>query len=171
MSSLRLGALMLTLTLATSLEGESFAQTPAPSPESQVQRILTKQEIAWNVGDSTSWGSPFAEDADFINMLGQAFHGREAIRQLHSTIFSGPYKGSHTKITMRQFRQITPDVVMVEALHEVTDFKSLPPGITPTEGAILKTRMKLVLLKRDELWQIVAAQDTAILPLAAGEVH
>jgi uncharacterized protein (TIGR02246 family) len=177
MSSLRLGALLLNLALAGSLSGESFAQTPAPtassaaSAESQVQRILTKQQIAWNIGDSASWGSAFAEDADFININGQVFHGREAIRQLHATTFAGQFKGSHTRITMRQFRQITPDVVLVEALHEVTNFKSLPPGINPTEGAILKARSKYVLIKRDDLWQIIAAQNTAILPLAAGEVH
>jgi uncharacterized protein (TIGR02246 family) len=161
MGSMRIWALLLTL--PGSLSSAAFAQT-SPSPESQIQRILTKQEIAWNVGDSTSWGSAFAEDADFINILGQVFHGREAITQLHAIILSGQFKGSHATVTMRQFRQISPDVVLVEALHEVSGFKSLPPGITPTEAGLLKTRMKYVLLKHDELWQIIAAQNTAVLP-------
>jgi hypothetical protein len=65
---------------------------------------------------------------------------------------------------MRQFRQITPDVILVEALYELTGFKSLPSGIVPTETGVLKTRMKYVLLKHDDIWQIVAAQNTAILP-------
>ncbi|HWW20453.1 MAG TPA: hypothetical protein VNZ06_06585, partial [Steroidobacteraceae bacterium] len=84
--------------------------------------------------------------------------------QLQAIIFSGPFKRTHTSVTMHQFRQITPDVILVEALREVTGFKSLPAGISPTEPGVLKTRMKYVLVKRDELWQIVAAQDTAILP-------
>jgi uncharacterized protein (TIGR02246 family) len=163
MSVMRRCALLLTLAIAGSLDGKSFAQT-SPSPEAQIQRILTKQEIAWNVGDSASWGSAFTEDADFINILGQVFHGREAITQLHALILAGQFKGSHNTVTMRQFRQITPEVVLVEALHEVTGYKSLPPGIAPTEGGLLKTRMKYVLVKRDETWQIVAAQNTAILP-------
>jgi uncharacterized protein (TIGR02246 family) len=172
MRTVRLGALLLTLALTGLVDRESFAQAPSgPSAESQVQRILTKQEIAWNVGDSSSWSSPFSEDADFINILGQVFHGRETITQGHANIFGGPFKGTHTTITMRQFRQITPDVVLVEALYEVTGFKSLPPGISATEAGVLKTRMKYVLMKHEESWQIVAAQNTAILPSPAGGVH
>jgi hypothetical protein len=75
MSSPRLGGLLLTLAFAASLQSNAFAQT-APSPEPQIQRLLTKQEVAWNIGDSASFGSAFTEDADFINILGQVFHGR-----------------------------------------------------------------------------------------------
>ena len=132
--------------------------------ESQIQRILTKQQIAWNVGDSASWGSAFTADADFITILGQVLHGREAITQLHAIMFRGQFKGSHAIVTMRQFRQITPDVVMVEALHEVTDYKSLPAGILAGGDGILKMRIKYVLVKRDDNWQIIAAQNTAIMP-------
>jgi uncharacterized protein (TIGR02246 family) len=174
MRTRRLGALLLTLALTGLVNRESLAQTPAPSgpsAESQVQRILTKQEIAWNVGDSNAWSSTFSEDADFINILGQVFHGRETITQEHANIFGGQLKGTHAKITLRQFRQITPDVVLVEVLNEVTGLKSLPPGISATEPGVLKTRMKYVLMKHEELWQIVAAQNTAVLPSAAGPVH
>lgn len=170
MSSPRLGALLVALAFAGSLESNAFAQTPT-SPESQIARLLTKQEVAWNVGDSASFSSVFSEDADFINILGQVFHGREAITQIHGFILGGQFKGSHTTITMRQFRQITPDVVLVEALYELTGYRSLPPGITPTEAGILKTRMKYVFLKRDDAWQIVAAQNTALLPPPAVTTH
>ena len=170
MSSTRLNVVLLTLAFAATGADKSFAQS-APSPEAQIQRIITKQEVAWNVADSASFGSTFTEDADFINILGQAFHGREAIVQIHATIFNGPYKGSHTTVTMHQFRQLTPDVVLVEAMYEVTGYKSLPQGITPTSEGVLKTRMKYVLLKRDEGWQIVAAQNTAILPPPAQKTH
>jgi uncharacterized protein (TIGR02246 family) len=162
MSSPRLGALLLALAFAGSFESEALAQTAA-SPESQIQHLLTQQEVAWNIGDSHSFGSAFTEDADFINILGQVFHGREAITQIHAIIFSGQFKGSHTTVTMRQFRQLTPDVVLVEALYELTGFQSLPPGIAATEAGVLKTRMKYVFMKHDEIWQIVAAQNTAIV--------
>jgi uncharacterized protein (TIGR02246 family) len=163
MSSTRLSAVLLTMAFAATGADKCFAQS-APSPESQIQRIITKQEVAWNVGDSSGFGSAFTEDADFINILGQAFHGREAITQVHNMILNGPSKGSHATVTIHQFRQLTPDVVLVEAMYEVTGYKSLPPGITPTSEGVLKTRVKYVLIKRDEAWQIVAAQNTAILP-------
>ena len=162
MNWMRIAAFLL-LTIGACLPPLSMAQS-APSPELLIQHILAAQEVAWNVGDSTAWGSAFTEDADFINILGEAFHGRETIVQLHARIFADRYKGSHAIVTVRQFRQLTPDVVLVEAVHEITGYRSLPPGVVPTKPGMLRTRMKYVLLKRDDVWKIVAAQNTAVLP-------
>ena len=162
MAPYRIAARLMVLVVGA-LFNSSEAQI-APSPESQIQRILSAQEVAWNVGDSISWGSAFAEDADFVNILGQVFHGREAIVQVHGRILAGPYQGSHTTITIRQFKQITPDVALIETVHEVTGYKFLPPGIIPTTTGVLRTRMKYVAVRRDETWQFIAAQNTAILP-------
>src|SRR5579864_6210221 len=163
MISIRVGVLSVILVLAVVHPTPSLAQS-APTPESQIQHIIEAQEVAWNVGNSASWTSAFTLDADFINILGQVFHGREAITQVHANILAGPYKGSHTTVTIRQFRQATPDVALVEAGHEISGYKYLPPGVVPTEAGILRTRMKYVFVKHDESWQIIAAQNTAILP-------
>jgi uncharacterized protein (TIGR02246 family) len=166
MTPLRAHLLLTVLIIGGAATSSLMAQTTA-SPESQIQRILSAQEVAWNVGDSISWGSAFTPDADFVNVLGQVFHGREAIVQVHARILAGPYQGSHTTITVRQFKQVTPDVALIETVHEVTGYKFLPPGIIPTTTGILKTRMKYVAVKRDDGWQFIAAQDTAILPDAS----
>jgi len=166
MNPTRVAVLLLVAISAGLPASRSLAQSVS-SPELQIDHILSAQEIAWNVGNSKAWGSAFTDDADFINILGQAFHGRETIVQLHARIFAGPYSGSHATVTVRQFRQLTPEVAMVEAVHEVTNFISLPAGIVPTTPGALKTRIKYVLIKRDETWQIVAAQNTAILPQTA----
>jgi uncharacterized protein (TIGR02246 family) len=155
--------LLLFLIIGSVVARSSGAQT-ALSPESQIQKILSAQEVAWNVGDSVSWGSAFTDDADFINILGQVFHGRQTIVQVHARVFAGPYQSSHTTITVKQFKQISPDVVLVETVHELTGYKSLPPGITPTATGVLRTRMKYVAIKREDSWQFTAAQNTAILP-------
>jgi uncharacterized protein (TIGR02246 family) len=162
MAPYRIAARLMVLVVGA-LFNSSEAQN-APSPESQIQRILSAQEVAWNVGDNISWGSAFAEDADFVNILGQVFHGREAIVQVQGRILAGPYQGSHATITIRQFKQITPDVALIETVHEVTGYKFLPPGIIPTTTGVLRTRMKYVAVRRDETWQFIAAQSTAILP-------
>jgi len=163
MNSKRVGVLLQMLAIVVVSPDLSLAQTTA-SPESQIQHIIKAQEVAWNVGKSASWTSAFTPDADFINILGQVFHGREAITQLTSTILAGPFKGSHATVTIRQFRQVTPDVALIEAVHEVTGYNFLPPGVVPTEEGVLRTRMKYVFVKRDDSWQIIAAQNTAILP-------
>jgi uncharacterized protein (TIGR02246 family) len=139
--------------------------------QSQIQSILDQQAAAWNRGDSAAWSAPFTQDADFVNIRGDAFHGRAAIVEQHHRILSGPFLGSHSTITIRQCTDIAPGIALVETVHEVTGFKFLPPGIIPTSEGVLKTRMKYVAVKQGADWHFVAAQNTAILPATAMPPH
>jgi uncharacterized protein (TIGR02246 family) len=134
--------------------------------QTQIQHILDQQAADWNRGDSAAWSAPFSEDADFVNIRGDAFHGRAAIIEQHRRILSGPFLGSHSTITIRQCTEISPGIALVETVHEVTGFKFLPPGIVPTSEGVLKTRMKYIAVKQGDAWHFVAAQNTAILPAA-----
>ena len=49
--------------------------------------IVRRLEKAWNNGDSVAWTAEFADDADFIHVLGGFFHGRPDIERGHRTIF------------------------------------------------------------------------------------
>jgi hypothetical protein len=59
-----------------------------------------------------------------------------------------------------------PNVAIVETLTEVTNFKSLPPGVVATSPGTLRTRLKLILVNGDSGWKVFAAQNTAIVPEA-----
>jgi uncharacterized protein (TIGR02246 family) len=145
------------------MESVASAQMTSASA-SEIRHILDQQESAWNRGDGTAWATAFADDADFVNILGQSFPGRDAIAEQHRRILAGPFHGSHTTITVRQFTEIAPGVALIETMHEVTGYKFLPPGIAPTAEGILKTRMTYVAVKRDASWWLIAAQNTAIVP-------
>ncbi len=137
---------------------------PEPLLNAPVQHILDEQAAAWNRGDAAAWSSAFSEDADFINIRGDVFHGREAIVQQHARILGGPFKGSHIVITLRQLSAPAPGVALIESDHEVTGFASLPPGIVATADGVLRTHMKYVAAERDGRWVLVAGQNTAVLP-------
>jgi uncharacterized protein (TIGR02246 family) len=130
----------------------------------QLQHILDEQQAAWNNGDGAGFSAAFTDDSDFINIRGDAFHGRAAITAQHDRIFAGPFAGSHTVITIRQCTDLAPGLALVETVHEVSGFKFLPPGIIPTSPGILKTRMKYIARKQGDAWHLIAAQNTAILP-------
>jgi len=147
--------LLLTLILGAS----------APPSDTALEQILHQQEAAWNIGDGPAWSSSFTDDADFINIRGDLFHGREDIGRRHAFILGGPFKGSHLTITLRSITEPAPNVAIIETEHEVTNFKSLPPGIVPTFPGVLKTRMKYVAVKQGDQWHFIAAQNTAILPV------
>jgi uncharacterized protein (TIGR02246 family) len=75
--------------------------------------IVKKLEDAWNYGDSVAWTTQFAEDADFIHVLGGHFHGRTEIERGHRTIFDTIYKGSHNNFKVEGIRFVRPDVAIV----------------------------------------------------------
>jgi len=76
--------------------------------EQSLREIVRGLEAAWNSGDSVTWAGFFAEDADFIHILGGHFNGRTAIERGHRAIFDTIYKGSTNKYTVKKARFIGP---------------------------------------------------------------
>jgi uncharacterized protein (TIGR02246 family) len=136
--------------------------------EKALRAVFQEQEAAWNRGDGVGFAAAFADDSDFINVRGDLFHGKTMIAARHTSILSGPFKGSHDTITIRNLRTISPELVIVETDHSLTEFHSLPPGIGPTFPGTLKTHMTYVVSRKEGGWSIVFAQNTAVAsaPLA-----
>ena len=84
--------------------------TPEEAP---LVEIVKKLEDAWNNSDSVAWASLFAEDADFIHVLGGHFHGQTDIERGHRTIFDTIYKGSRNNFKVEDVRFVRPDVAVV----------------------------------------------------------
>ena len=107
MSSKRVVVLLQMLVIAAILPNPSIAQTPA-SPESQIQHIITAQEVAWNVGNSASWTSAFTPDADFIMKLNsleqQLAQSREDNKQLRRRVADGGRKHEADQERNRQLK-------------------------------------------------------------------
>jgi uncharacterized protein (TIGR02246 family) len=132
--------------------------------EQHCQRMLEAQERAWNAGDGSAWSADFSEDADFVNILGQLFEGRAAIAERHRQVLAGPFSGSQCVIKVRRIGALTANVLVIETVHEVRGFPALPPGVRATSVGLLQTRMKYLAVRRNDRWQFVAAQNTAISP-------
>lgn len=118
------------------------------SDEAVIHQIWAKFEAAFNRGDSKTAASVFAVDGDRMDSFGQFFQGRAAIERSYVDLFSGAYKGGTTSSTVRTFRYITPDVVLVEIDSKVTGL----PGMTTPR--IL--RATTIYVRRDGKWEIAA---------------
>lgn len=140
------------------------AQVPEDT-RNALHSILHQQEIDWNQGDGKGFAVAFADDAEFINIRGDLFRGKEMIADRHTFILTGPFRGSHVVITVRQYTELTPDIVIVEMDHTLTNYRSLPPGISPTSSGVLKTRMKYIAKRNNGQWQLIAGQNTAVSPM------
>ncbi len=126
--------------------------------ETLLRELVAKLEAAWNASDSVTWTAQFAEDADFIHILGAHYCGREEIERGHRTIFDTIYKGSHNTLTVEKVRSVRPDVAIVFIRTRLKWY------LNGAEQEV-QARPTLVAHKNDNgEWQVVAFQNTLITP-------
>ena len=130
------------------------------SDERALHQLVYQLEAAWNAGDGSGFAEAFAEEADFIHILGGYYSGRAAIEAGHRMIFGTIYKGSTVRYSVEKIRFIRPDVALVSARQYLQFYE---------DGAAreLQARPLLVLEKKDGLWEIVTLQNTRIMDVGA----
>lgn len=140
--------------------------SPAQTAETSIRQALTEQADAWNRHDAKAWVAAFADDADFVNVLGMQFHGRAEIERRHAELFASIFARSRVVVTTRKVRLLGKSAAVAETDYELRDYDRLPPGMTATDAdGTLRTRLKYVWEHGPESWRIVSAQNTAVLPL------
>jgi uncharacterized protein (TIGR02246 family) len=80
---------------------------------SAIDAIVERLQSAWNAMDPEAFGAPFAEDADFVNIVGEHHRGRSAIVAGHRAIFRDFYADSTTEMTVLAARMLRPGVALV----------------------------------------------------------
>jgi len=146
-------------------QGQS--QGPSQDEEASLRKLIAEQTEAWNHHDAAAWSKAFAPDAEFINIVGTIFHGRDEIQKRHAGIFASVFKDSRAEVTVRKMRFVEPTVAVVDTDHVVTGYTGLPPGVQATEQGVLRTRMRYVMKQSGGTWSIVAGQNTDVKPAPA----
>jgi uncharacterized protein (TIGR02246 family) len=123
--------------------------------EQALRDVVARLEATWNNGDSVGWTEQFAEDADFIHILGGHFNGQTAIERGHRAIFDTIYKGSTNKFAVEKMRSIGDDAAIVFLYAEL---RVTTPGLPP----LLNARPTLVAQRTGDGWKIVTFQNTLI---------
>jgi uncharacterized protein (TIGR02246 family) len=118
-----------------------------------VDRVAASLTAAWNAADGVAFGAVFAEDADFVNIRGGHFTGRETISKAHQEIFGSIYRGSRCVFTLLKTRQLADGLIVaiLEAhLH-------CPQGPLAGEHNALATA---VVRREPSGWHIVSFHNT-----------
>src|SRR5271166_1891731 len=130
------------------------------SDERCLHQLVYQLEAASNAADGKSFSEGFAEDADFIHILGGYYTGRAAIETGHRMIFGTIYKGSTVRYSVERIRFLRPDVAIVY----LRQYLQLNEGGAPSD---VEARPTIVAEKRDGKWQIVNLQNTRITEAGA----
>ena len=130
--------------------------TDQAAADASIRRALAQQAQAWNQHDAKAWAAPFAEDAEFVNIMGTLLQGRPEIERRHAEIFSSIFARTRVEVTVRQVRVLAKGAAVAETDYALRGYDRLPPGIRPTDAdGTLRTRMKYVWQLRADGWRIV----------------
>jgi uncharacterized protein (TIGR02246 family) len=131
----------------------------ATQDETAVRSLVRGLEDAWNHHDMDAFARPFADDADFVNVIGARWIGRPAIKEAHQASHATIFKNSHLRVGETSVRFLTPDVAVARSLWNLEGHTNPTGEPQPPRTGILTH----VLLKQQDGWHIVVTQNTDIV--------
>jgi uncharacterized protein (TIGR02246 family) len=143
----------------------SAAIGATPNQTDAVAELVAAATAAWAAKDAAAYAAIYSEDVVFINPVGAFLSGRDAVRQQHTFLFSGPFAGSTLGITVRRVQFLTGTIAIVDQNDALTGYAFLPPsGLRATEPGVVRTIVRWVIEKRGGTWEIIAQQMTLVPP-------
>lgn len=136
------------------------AQASRAADENAIRGIETQWEAAWNRHDVPAMVSLVAPDADFVNLAGEWFKGREAFRKSLEVLHSGKVKESVWQAEKTDIKFLTPRIAVVHVYFNSRGERN-PDGTPMPPRRGIFTRVEV---KRGGQWLIVASQATNIVP-------
>lgn len=139
--------------------GVGLLHSGAAEDEAAVRSIVRGFEEAWNRHDMDALARLFADDADFVNVIGARWIGRPAIKEAHQATHTTIFKNSRLRIGETSVRFLKPDVAVSRSVWDLEGHTSPAGEPQPARKGIFTN----VLQKKDGGWQIVVAQNTDIV--------
>jgi len=140
----------------------AFATTtsPASPQEKAVRAVVARLYETWNAHDMAAFASLFAEDADFVNVIGLRWHGRPEIEAQHAALHAGRMRGTRLSEVDTRIRLLTPEVALAQSAWELRGDAGAPGWKV---GDVRRGVFTHVLVRRSDGWQIVSSQNTDIV--------
>ena len=130
------------------------------SDENAIRAIGARAVETWNAHDMRGFAALFREDAEFVNVYGMWWTGRERIQAEHEATHATIFRRSHLSATEMRVKLLRRDVASLHTLWHLTGL-FLPNGQTlPDRKGVLVC----FLAKDAGEWRIAAAQNTDIVP-------
>lgn len=125
----------------------------------QPEDVVRCWEAAWNSADAEALAGLFAEDAEFVNVVGLWWHDRNRIREAHAYGFSTIFPGSTITMGTPRVRMVGDRAATVHSKWRLRG--QVSPGGEPADER--EGIFTFVLERREDGWITVAAQNTDIV--------
>ena len=139
----------------------SAAQSP---DEEAVKNIERQWDDAWNRHDPKALAALLSEDADFVNVTGTLYKGRDAFEKLMARTHQTSFKDSTRNTLETHVKFLTPEIALTTARWRISGDRNADGTPRPPREGI----MTRVVAKQGDRWVIVAAHNTNTLAVQAG---
>jgi uncharacterized protein (TIGR02246 family) len=142
--------------------------TPKPSAAhskdatASVKSVVASLAESWNRHDMMAFAAAFAENADFVNVIGMHWQGRQEIEAKHTVTHRKIFRNSTLQIIDQSVRFLSPSIALAHVSTELKGAESLRERVAPETRRSLLT---CVLVKEADRWLITAAHNTDIVPV------
>ncbi len=122
----------------------------------EFELLVTRFEEAWNRHDARELASLFALDAEFVNVAGLWWRGRDQIEAAHVRYHASTYKGSILSIRMSTAKVLSPEMALVICQWDLVGQRGVGGAPCPTEAGVLSW----MLTRNVDDWQISVSHNT-----------
>jgi uncharacterized protein (TIGR02246 family) len=127
--------------------------------DAAIRAIEAQQETAWNAHDIAAWVQPFAPDSQFVTAFGLWWKSRDESQRKMGYAFRTLFAQSRIHADTVEVTSLTPDVATAHVAWTLEGAKG-PDGSDVGTVHLIQSQ---TLRKAGGQWQIVSAQDTAVI--------
>ena len=107
-----------------------------------IQDIIESYTKAWNDHEGKGFGEGYAKDADFVNIFGMYFVGKDEIEFRHVKILQSFLKDSKLDILSTKLREVQPGLVVAIVKWKVDKFRQPGSDISLPESYAKESLLK-----------------------------
>ncbi len=159
------------LTVGVSVEAQPPKADPPPikanalskEDDAAVREVIGGTVKALNAHDMKAFAKLFCEDAEWINIVGMHWRGREAILKAHSAFLDTVFKDNRMKLDAIETRSLGNGYATAVATITHGEFTAPSGKVVPTA----QNRVTHVLVKGTDGWKIVHGHNVQVDAQAA----
>jgi uncharacterized protein (TIGR02246 family) len=126
---------------------------------SEATQLVHAFARCWNAHDMAAFAELFAENAQFVNVVGLWWRGRQEIREAHAFSHATMFRQSTLRIEETSARFVAPQLALVRARWTLRGHVSPDGTPLPERGGLLLTTLS----RARGRWEIVDSQNTDIV--------
>lgn len=129
----------------------------------QIENSIKAQADGWNSHDMVKFAAEFAQDADFVNVLGMHWRGQAKIEAQHDILHRTIFRHSQLRIVDISVRPLGTGVMLAIVNWEMTGHQT-PPGAPFAE--LRHGVFSGVYVEQGGRWRIAALHNTDTVPVS-----